>query len=70
MRNLTVRRIRGRFGNLGVLRGNPGDAIRDVVLEDVRLDVAREGLDVGEVSGLTVRDVVVNGKRFAPAARP
>lgn len=70
VRNLTVRRVRGSFGSLGVLRGNPGDTIRDVVLEDVHLDVRREGLDVGEVTGLQVRDVVVNGKPFALGAQP
>jgi polygalacturonase len=66
VRNLTVRNLRGRFGSLGVLNGNPFDTIENVVLENLQLTLTDEKFERGEIAGLVVRDVLVNEKPFTP----
>ncbi|WP_197526750.1 glycoside hydrolase family 28 protein [Botrimarina colliarenosi] len=64
VRGVTLRRIRGSVQSLGELRGNPGDAIEQITLEEIEIDAARNRFAVGEVDGLTCRDVVVNGEPY------
>ncbi|QJE02449.1 exopolygalacturonase [Massilia forsythiae] len=62
VRNVTLSRIRGRFGALGTIKPNPGQTrIDGIVLKDVDLQLAKAGLDVSGASGVRLENVVVNG---------
>ena len=70
--DVTIRNVSGTYGAFGQLRGNPGDVIRDITLEniDVKLNGPRGGdrLNLGKVDNLVVKNVVVNGQPFQPPA--
>ena len=68
VRNVTIRNIKGDYGALGVIRGNDGDVIEQITLADIELKVAKDGLDLGPVKGLSATNVKVNGKLFTPKA--
>jgi polygalacturonase len=63
---VTLRHISGSYRTLGVLRGNPGDVLRDITLEDVNLTRTDDTLALGKVENFVVKDVVVNGKLYQP----
>ncbi len=60
--NVTIRNVRGEFGTLGTLRGNPGDVLRDITLENFDLKLADEKFALGPTENLAVKNVKVNGK--------
>ena len=66
--NVTLRDITGEYRSLGVLRGNPGDTLRDITLEniDVKLGTDRgaDKLVLGTTENLVLKNVVVNGKPY------
>jgi alpha-L-rhamnosidase len=65
--NITLRKIRGDFHTLGTLRGNPGDTLRDITLEDIDLKLADPDFSPGKVEKLVFKNVKVNGiPRAAP----
>jgi polygalacturonase len=64
VRNVTVRNLTGDYGDLGTLKGNPGDTIDGVRLENIDLKLARGGWDVGEVKNGVVENVKINGREF------
>ncbi len=71
--DVTIRNVRGTFRSLGTLRGNPGDTLRDLTLENFDLTLADEKFTLGPTENLTVKNVRVNGKAFvlpAPTAAP
>jgi polygalacturonase len=63
---IVLRNIRGTYGSFGTLRGNAGDVLQDIMLEniDVKLGSARgaEQLDLGATENLVFKNVRVNGK--------
>jgi alpha-L-rhamnosidase len=68
---VTIRNVTGSFRSFGTLRGNPGDTLGDITLEnfDVRLSDPR--LSLGETSNLVFTNVRVNGQPYpVPAAPP
>jgi polygalacturonase len=67
--NVTLRNVRGEYGSFGTFRGNPGDVLRDITLEniDVKLTV-NERLVVGTADGLTLKNVIVNKRPYEIAA--
>lgn len=66
---ITVRNVRGGFRALGTLRGNPGDIIENITLENIDLQLTDPVLSLGEVRNLAVRNMVVNGSSYqAPSA--
>jgi alpha-L-rhamnosidase len=67
VRNVSLRRISGTVQSLGELRGNPGDTIEDVTLDEVEVRATNDRLRVGEVGRLVFDGVVVNGR---PVAAP
>lgn len=67
VRNVTLRRVSGTVQSLGELRGNPGDTIEGVQLEQVEVEAVDNRLRVGDVQRLVFDRVVVNGR---PAAAP
>jgi len=69
--NVTLRNITGSYRALGTLRGNPGDTLRDITLENVDVQVADDKFAVAGVTGLVLKNVTVNGKAFTlPAGKP
>jgi polygalacturonase len=69
--NITLRNLSGTYRTLGQLRGNPGDTLRDITLENIDLKLADEKFTVGRVENLVLKNVIVNGKPFAlPVTKP
>jgi alpha-L-rhamnosidase len=66
--DITLRNIHGTYRTLGTLRGNPGDVLRDITLENIDVKLADETFALGEVENLMMKNVVVNGKPFAAPA--
>lgn len=64
VRNLRVKGVRGSMQSLGILRGNPGDVIEDVVIEDSELRVAKAAMDTNAQDEIKVRNVSLNGQPF------
>jgi hypothetical protein len=53
-----------------MLRGNPGDVLRDITLENVVVQMADEEFSVGQIENLTLNNVVVNGRPYLLPAKP
>lgn len=68
VRNITLRNIRGTYGAFGTLRGNPGDVLQDIVLENVDVKLGNARLDLGAASALVTKNVMVNGEPYTPPA--
>ena len=64
VRNVTVRNVTGSFRSLGELRGNPGDEISAVVLQDVEIDAEQAQLRVDDADAIECTNVTVNGQPF------
>ena len=62
VRGLTLRRVRGSYGTLGVFKGSAHDTLEDIVLEDIDITLANTAFDVGVVRDVTTRDVVINSR--------
>jgi alpha-L-rhamnosidase len=62
--NITLRNIRGTYRSLGVLRGNPGDVLQDISLENVAVQLADEKFNVGQIKNFRLNNVVVNGRPY------
>ena len=62
--NVTLRNISGSYRALGVLRGNPGDVLRDITLENIDLKLTEEKFELGQVENLVLKNVVINGRPF------
>ncbi len=62
--NVTIRNVRGEFRSLGTLRGNPGDVLRDITLENFEVKLSDEKFALGPTENLVVKNVQVNGKAF------
>lgn len=73
MNNVTLRNITGSYRALGALRGNPGDTLLDIRLEDIDVKLTEDAFAPGPVQNLVLKNVVVNGRPFealGPAAKP
>lgn len=66
VRNITLRNVSGSFHTLGTLRGNPGDTLKDITLENMDLELQETGFSPGVVDNLVFRNVKVNGAFFSP----
>ncbi len=64
--HVTVRNITGNFAQLGSLRGNPDDTLRDITIEDVDINTGGRPLLLGDVEKLTFKNVLVNGEAYDP----
>jgi alpha-L-rhamnosidase len=66
---ITLRNITGSYRTMGVLRGNPGDLLKDITLENVDVTLADEKFTLGPVENLEIKQVTVNGRPFVLPAR-
>ena len=64
VRNVVVRQVTGTARTLGELRGNAGDLLQQIVLEDVDVEVDHVRFKVGEVEGLRWNNVRVNQEAY------
>jgi polygalacturonase len=62
VRNVVVRNLQGNVRSLGELRGNEGDVIEGVVLENISLTSGNDKLRTDSAKEITITDVEVNGK--------
>jgi alpha-L-rhamnosidase len=61
-----VSNIRGTYGSLGVIRGNPGQTeISDITLENIGVQLKSGKLMAGEVKNLKIENITINGKPFS-----
>ena len=71
---ITLRNVRGEYGSFGTLRGNAGDVLQDITLEniEVKLSTDRGGdrLALGTVENLVVNNVRVNGQSYRTTPQP
>ena len=67
VRHVVVRELRGSAQTLGELRGNAGDQIKSVVLENIEIKATIDRLRVGDVDGLVFQNVLVNGAPYTAA---
>jgi alpha-L-rhamnosidase len=65
VRNVVVRNLSGTVRSLGDLRGNDGDLITSVLLENIDLEAANADLRKGNVDGFRTENVRINGEPFA-----
>jgi alpha-L-rhamnosidase len=64
--NITITGLKGKFGSLGSIRGNPGQTtIGDIHLKDIDVALAKGGLRVGTDVKPRYDNVHVNGKPYA-----
>lgn len=66
--NVTIRNVSGTYRAFGRLQGNPGDALRNITLENFRVELKDPVLQQGVVENLVMRQVVVNGQKVEGAA--
>lgn len=59
---ITLRNITGEFGTMGTLRGNAGDVLRDIRLENLDLKLLNPKFESKGVSGLEMKNVKINGE--------
>jgi alpha-L-rhamnosidase len=62
VRNLTIRRVHGSYGTLGVFKGSPRDSLSGVVLEDIELTLTDTAFEVGDVRDVTTTRVTIDGQ--------
>lgn len=68
---ITLRNVSGSFRAFGTLRGNPGDLLEHITLENVDLKLADPVLALGQVGDFVTGNVKVNGVPYqAPARAP
>lgn len=63
--NVTIRNVTGEFYTLGTLRGNPGDTIRDITLENIDLKLVDARFEPGVVENFQLKNVKINGESFS-----
>ena len=62
--NVTIRNVTGQYGSFGTVRGNPGDVLRDITLENIDVKLDKDRLQVGAPDALTLKNVIVNGQAY------
>lgn len=66
VRNVTVTGLKGTFGSLGEIQGNPGQTeISDITLQNVNVQLKSDKFIVGKVTNFKIENVTVNGKPFS-----
>jgi polygalacturonase len=69
--HVTLRNITGTFGSFGGLRGNAGDTLSDITLENIDVTLTDPKLHLGKTENLVFDNVRVNGEDYpVPPATP
>jgi len=64
VRNVVVRNVTGSVESLGELRGNQGDAIENILLENIDLTARRPRLRTDHADAIHLENVEINGQPF------
>ena len=67
---ITIRNVTGSYRAFGRLQGNPGDTLRNILLENFHVELKEPELQRGVVENLMLRHFVVNGQEVDGAAGP
>jgi hypothetical protein len=71
IRHLVIRNVTGSFRSFGTMRGNPGDTLSDITLENIDVTLTDPQFNLGATKNLTFNNVKVNGLAYAvPRATP
>jgi hypothetical protein len=66
VRNITLSDVKGSYGSLGEIQGNPGQTeISDITFKNIDIQVKNGNLKAVDVKNLKISNVKVNGKEFA-----
>lgn len=66
VRNVTLTDVKGTYGSLGEIQGNPNQTeIDGITLKNIDVQVKNEELKTVDVKNLKIENVKVNGKAFA-----
>lgn len=66
VRNVTLSNIKGSFGSLGTISGNPETEISGISVENVDVTLKKADLKLGTVKDLMFNKVIVNGEAYVP----
>lgn len=70
VRNITLRNVRGEYGIFGTLRGNAGDVLQGITLENFNVTLtSRSRLQLGRVGDFKTLNVRVNAESYDPSKR-
>ncbi len=61
---ITIRNVTGHYGAFGVVRGNPGDALRDITFENIDVKLDKDRLQLGAPGSVSLKNVIVNGQAY------
>lgn len=65
VRNISLANIKGRYGALGSMEGNPGQTeISDIRLENIDVQLTKESFNTKDIKALKLEKVIVNGRPF------
>jgi len=64
IRNVTISDIKGAATSLGSVRGNPGDVIENITIENVDLKTSGNKPQLSAVKNLVLENVKLNGEPF------
>jgi alpha-L-rhamnosidase len=64
VRNVTISGVKGSCTSLGTMRGNKGNVIENVTLENIDIKTTSPKPNFSEVKNLVVKDVKINGEAF------
>jgi alpha-L-rhamnosidase len=70
VRNITLKDIKGNFGNFGQIRPNPGDVIEGITLENVDVTLKNPEPKFAGVKNFVAKNVKVNGAEYVPRIAP
>lgn len=66
VRNVTLTNVKGTYGSMGEIQGNPNQTeISDITLKNIDVKVKNENLKTVDVKNLKIQNVKVNGKSFS-----
>lgn len=64
VQNVVLRNIQGTARSIGELRGNPGDTIQNVTIDNVSITTRRDSFRHAPIEGMSAQGFVVNGELF------
>lgn len=65
--DIVLKNIHGDYDAFGTLRGNPGDVLQNITLENIDVKLARPALALGTVENFSAKNVTINGQPYRPA---
>ena len=64
VRNISIQRVRGLCTTLGSIRGNKGNTIENVTIEDVDVKTTGAEPELSAVTNLVLKNITINGQAY------